>query len=310
MSEKISVVIPVFNGEKSLESLNDRLINIFDQYGHSYEIIFINDGSEDNSWQKLKKIKSIAGENIVIINLMRNFGQHNALLCGFNNCHGDLVITMDDDLQHPPEELPILLDHIKRFPEIDVVIGVPEDPKKSFIKRIGSIILNIMISKALGKPKDIKTSPLRVIRKRVVENLKHNGSKTPAIGAMLFKYTKSIENVLIKNDKRQYGKSGYSLRGSVRLFLNYILNYSNLPFKYMSFLGFITSFSGFVLAIWYLFRYIIGAITIPGWTILVILVLILGGLILLSLGIIGEYLFRVIGEVNHSPQFIIKEKIE
>ena len=155
---------------------------------------------------------------------------------------------------------------------------------------MGSNILNSLISKLLKKPKSLRMGSFRIIRKRVVDVLKTNNTKTPALGAMLFKYTISIKNITVINEKREFGKSGYTIKRSFKLFLNYIINYSRLPLKFMSYIGFVSSFIGFALAVVYLIKYLSGSITIPGWTTLVILVLILGGLILLSLGIIGEYL--------------------
>lgn len=293
MRDFISILIPVYFSEKSLNLLYDRLINVMDSIDVDYEIVMVNDGSTDDSWKIISEL-SEKDKRVVGVNLMRNSGQHTALLCGMNYCKGDYVVTIDDDLQNPPEEIKRMYEYIKSKPALDVLIGVPDEPQKSIVKNLGSILLNRMVSHILGKPKDLKMASFRIMRKVLVENLCKNKTKTPAIGAMLFKYTKSIENIVVQHDPRFYGKSGYSFKASVKLFSNYIINFSRLPLRWMISVGFSTAVIGFVLILYYLFRYFIGSVTVPGWTTMVVLLLILGGLILSSLGIIGEYIYSIL----------------
>lgn len=302
----ISIIIPCYNSEKSLTDLVSQLKNELKDF--TIEIILINDASLDNTWsviQKLqKKHKEVRG-----INLMKNFGQHSAIICGLNYTSGDYVITMDDDLQNPPEEILRMLEVLKQEEEIDAVIGIPKEPKKSFIKKIGSNLLNNLSSRILNKPKNLKMASFRAMRKTLVDEIKTNQTTNPAFGSLLLNYTRNIKNIEVKHDERKYGSSGYSLRKSIKLFLNNVLNYSTLPLRVVSNIGIASSITGFGLAIFYLVKYLIGKIAVPGWTSLIVIVLIFFGLILFALGIIGEYLIRIMSEVNHSRQYVIKNKI-
>jgi glycosyltransferase involved in cell wall biosynthesis len=184
MSKNISVIVPCYRSEKSLDELVNRLSDTLKD--DLLEIILINDSSPDNTW---KKITELAQTYSFVrgINLMRNFGQHSAIFCGFNHTSGDYVITIDDDLQNPPEEIIRMIEELEKDISLDIVLGVPKEPKKSFIKKIGSSYLNHLTSKILDKPKDLKMSSFRAIRKGLVDELKTNETTNPAIGSILFK---------------------------------------------------------------------------------------------------------------------------
>lgn len=306
MENKISVIVPCYNSEKTLVELVDRVISVLK--GDLLEIILINDASEDTTWSIIQEIAK-SQKKVRGINLMKNFGQHSALFCGLNHISGEVVITMDDDLQNPPEEIIKMMDLLGSDENIDAVIGVPGIVKQSIIKRMGSNFLNYISSKILNKPKDLKISSFRALRKNLVDEIKSNQTTNPAFGSLLLNYTRNIKNIEVRQDKRKFGNSGYSLSKSIKLFLNTVLNYSTLPLKIVSNIGIISSVVGFGLAIFYLIKYLIGNITVPGWTTIIVLLLIFFGLILFSLGIIGEYLIRIIREVNHSRQYIIKDKV-
>ena len=302
----ISVVVPCYNSENSLTTLVEQLTeNLGDKL---LEIIFINDASPDNTWQVIldlcKKYPLVKG-----INLMKNFGQHSAIICGLNYVSGDVVVTMDDDLQNPPSEIIKLVEELKHSPEIDAVIGVPKEPKKSLLKKMGSNYLNYISSKVLNKPKNLRMASFRALRRSLVDEIKTNSTTNPAFGSLLLNYTRNIKNIEVKHDERVFGNSGYSLRKSIKLFLNNVLNYSTLPLRLVSNIGIASSITGFALAIFYLYKYFVGQISVPGWTSLIVIVLIFSGLILFALGIIGEYLIRIISEVNHSRQYVIKTKV-
>lgn len=302
---RISIVVPCYNSQDSLMELVDRLQRTLKKSW--YELILINDASPDNTWEVIELLSSKYQE-VKGINLMKNFGQHAALLCGLNHVNGEFIVTIDDDLQNPPEEIIRMIEELEKNPLIDVVIGVPKEAKKSLVKKIGSNCLNRLTSIILDKPKDLKMSSFRVMRKRLVDEIKSNGTTNPAFGSLLLNYTRNIINLEVQHDERKYGASGYSLGKSIKLFLNNVLNYSTLPLRIVSNIGITASFIGLIMAIYYLFKYFMGHITVPGWTTLIVIVLFFSGLILFALGIIGEYLIRIISEVNHSRQFVIKQK--
>lgn len=304
MKSKISVVIPCFNAEKTLAELVHRITITLD--GSLHEIILINDASTDKTWPAIREL--VSKQNTVKgINLMKNFGQHAAILCGLNYVSGDIIVTMDDDLQHPPEEISKLVHFLESDLNADAVLGIPVDPKKSLIKRLGSNFFNRISTKILNKPRDLKLSSFRALRRNLVDEIKTNQTTNPAFGSLLLHYTRSVKSVEVQHTKRNFGSSGYGMGKSISLFLNAVLNYSTLPLKIVSNIGIISSFTGFGLAIFYLFKYFIGDITVPGWTTIIVLLLFFFGLILFSIGIIGEYLIRIIREVNHTRQYVIKE---
>jgi glycosyltransferase involved in cell wall biosynthesis len=304
----ISVVIPVYNGEKTLEELTQRISEQLKGLAQTWEIVFVNDHSSDNSMNVLEKLYVKDPQHIKIISFAKNFGQHNAIICGFEYCSGDVVITMDDDLQHPPEEIPNLVDPLRANPGLEVVIGIPEAAQKSYLKKLGSALLNILVSKIQNKPRNLKMASFRAMRSKLAKQLADTRTSTPAIGSLILSQTRQILNVKVRNEVRRFGNSGYSLGKSARLFLNNLMHHSALPLKAVSMLGLLSSLVGFGLSIFYLVRYFTGAIAVPGWTTLVLLLLIFNGIILLSIGIIGEYLIRIITEVNGSPRYVIHKK--
>lgn len=306
MKNNISVIIPCYNSEKTLAELVIRITAVLNTSLH--EIILINDASLDKTWPAIQEIVKTQNK-VKGINLMRNFGQHSALLCGLNYVSGEVIITMDDDLQNPPEEISKLVNLLESDQNIDAVIGIPKKAKQSFIKRLGSKFLNHVSSKILNKPKDLKVSSFRALRRSLVDEMKTNQTTNPAFSSILLNYTRNVKNVEVQHAKRTYGNSGYGMGKSVKLFLNAVLNYSTLPLKIVSNIGIIASIAGFGLAIFYLIKYFIGNITVPGWTTIIVLLLFFFGLILFSIGIIGEYLIRIISEVNHTRQYVIKDKV-
>ncbi len=305
MKKKISVIIPCYNSENTLVELVRRIVSALNE--NLLEIILINDASQDNTWFVIQDIAK-AHDQVKGINLMRNFGQHSAILCGLNYVSGEVVITMDDDLQNPPEEISKLSDLLESDKNIDAVFGIPTIVRQSFVKRMGSNYLNHISSKILNKPKDLKISSFRALRRNLVDEIKTNQTTNPAISSLILNYTRNIKNVEVQHDWRKQGKSGYSLSKSIKLFLNTVLNYSTLPLKVVSNIGILSSFAGFGLAIFYLIKYFVGNISVPGWTTIIVLLLFFFGIILFSIGIIGEYLIRIITEVNHTKQYVIKGK--
>jgi len=306
MKKKISVVIPCYNSEKMLVELVRRISSALND--SSLEIILINDASQDNTWSVILELTNLTNR-VKGINLMKNFGQHSALLCGLNYASGEVIITMDDDLQNPPEEIQKMINLLESDDNLDAVIGIPKKAKQSFIKRLGSNYLNHINSKIFNKPKNLKMSSFRALRRNLVDEIKTNQTTNPALGSMIWNYTRNVRNIEVQHDNRRYGNSGYSMQKSVRLFLNNILNNSTLPLKIVSNIGILASVIGFGLAIFYLLKYFVGNISVPGWTTIIVLLLFFFGLILFSIGIIGEYLIRIITEVNHTRQYVIKEKV-
>ncbi len=303
-----SITIPVYNSEKTLPELIERLTQVMDKIGQIYEIILVNDVSMDNSWEAIVKLKEKYPQ-ISAFNLMNNVGQNRALMCAFDNVNGEYVITMDDDLQNPPEEIPKLIKAIKNSPEMDCIIGVPRKKHHSFYRNLGTLFVRYINNKIVGKPKELKTSSFRIFKRYIKNALILYKTRNPVITALILKSTKHIANITIEHCDRKHGSSGYSLSCLFKVTLDNVLNFSTLPLKFISCLGLVVSLGSLLLLIFYIITYFQGAIKIPCWITLVFLLTFFCGLVFFSIGLIGEYLIRIIQEVNHSPRYIIRDKL-
>jgi|APSaa5957512535_1039671.scaffolds.fasta_scaffold12776_4 polyisoprenyl-phosphate glycosyltransferase len=287
-----SVVVPVYNSEKTIVKLVNGVINILEIYGELFEIILVDDCSNDQSWKLIKNIAK-DNQNIISIQLMRNFGQGSATLAGLESSSGKFIITMDDDLQHPPEELPKLIESIHADEDIDVVIGTPEEKIHHKVRNYGSSFVNKMNTLFLGKPEDLRFTGFRIIRKNVVDALLLFNIPYPALGPMIVNTTSRVKNIEFKHEKRVHGKSNYSLRKLLKQFLSNFIGYSVLPLHMLAIIGAIGMVVSTFTGLYFLFQYIVVGISVPGWTTLLLILLILMGFTFLSFSIIGEYLLRV-----------------
>lgn len=301
-----SIVIPVFNGEKSIEELYERVKIIFNQIDKKFEIIFVDDNSKDNSFEVLCKLHE-KYNNVKIIQLARNFGQHKALLCGMHYINGEYVITMDDDLQHPPEEIPKLINAMDRNPEIDVVIGKYDTKKHNLIRNMGTKLTNWFTSMIFKKDKNLKLTSFRLMKRYIVDALLESQTITPRIGTMLLQVNSRILNINIHHETRKYGRSGYSFNRLVKDFFNNIITNSDWPLRVVGKLGILSCIGSFGLALYYVSRYFIRGISIAGWTTLTVLLLFFSGLILLSLGILGNYMVLILKETKKMPLYVIRD---
>lgn len=307
MKTEFSIVIPVYRGAKTLPDLCNRIQKVFQNISQNYEIILVDDASPDDSWQIMQKLR--AGDvRIKLIQHMRNFGQHPAILCGLRHSSGDFVITMDDDLQHPPEEIPRLITAIKSDNKNDVVVGAYINKQHSWFRNLGTKFINITTSYILGKDPKLQLTSFRIIRRCIVNDLNNNKSPSPRIGLILLTITQKITNVPIYHQPRKHGCSGYSFPRMVANTLDNILTYSSLPLRFVSYVGFSSSFLSIFLALYYLLQYFLKGIGIAGWMSTILLLLFCFGILLFSMGIIGEYLIRILREVNNLPQYVIRKK--
>ncbi len=308
MKKSISVVIPVFNAENSLPELSERLISIFEnQIKHDFEIILVNDGSKDRSWEIMKQLNE-KDSRIKIIDLAKNSGQHAAMHCGLQHFSGDYVLLMDDDLQHPPEEIPKLISHIMANPNIDVVIGAFAEKKHSIIRNTGSKAMQIVSKKMFKTESNLKFTNFRIMRADIAHAIAKININKPRIGHLILYTTKNISSVIVNHDERKYGKSGYTMPRLVKDFLLNIINNSAIPLKLISSMGLIISILSFLLGLFYLVRFMINGTSVAGWTSLIVITTLLSGFILFSLGIIGEYLIRILTETKKLPNYLEREK--
>lgn len=229
-----SIVIPVYNSAQSLLELYERIKKVMENNGIEFEIIMVDDQSRDESYQVMKKLRE-QDKRVKIIKLACNAGQHSATLCGIRYAKGDYVITMDDDLQQLPEEIPRLFDKIKEG-YYDVVFGIPYAKKHRFYRNWGSKLIDKCLNLIYDKPPDLKVSSFRIMHREMALKLAKTNRENIYLAALILKNTSHIANQEVKHDRRKYGASNYNLRKSFRLALDLLFNYSDLPFKVISFL--------------------------------------------------------------------------
>lgn len=302
-----SIVIPVYNSETSLEELIARIEQVFNKMHVSFEIIMIDDYSTDRSWVILKKLH-VNNPRIKIIRLIRNFGQHNTILAGLNISKGDFVITLDDDLQHPPEEIPKLISKINEG--YNIVYGRYPPHHNSFTENFLSMVYQKLVHKILEAPEDIFFSSYVIFRKETIKNMIAIKSTYPFLPAMAIKSSplKKISNIDVIHRPRLKGSSNYGLIKYLKYSLNLIVNYSSYPLVFVALFGFFISIVSFCIGIWIIFQKIINpSYGVIGWNSLMVAICFIGGAILTSMGIIGEYLQRIITETSHGQQYVIGE---
>jgi len=303
-----SIVVPVYNSEKTLELLYKRVTEIFEaKYNGDFELVLVDDCSQDHSAEVMRLLRE-QDLRVKIIFLAKNFGQHRALLCGFHNCKGEYIITMDDDLQHPPEEIPKLIEYMQAHSDVDVVVGNYLVKKHGIVRNMGTKMTNWFTSKIFHKNKNLHLTSFRLIKRYVVEGICDIQVANPRIGHLLLQVTNRIRNVDVRHDSRLYGKSGYSFGRLVRDFTNNILNNSDLPLAILGRLGFFSFIISILMIIYYIARYFIFGLSVQGFTTIVVLLLALGGLILFGIGLIGRYMIQLNSEVKKIPNYVIRSK--
>ena len=302
-----SVVVPVYNSEKSLPILYDRLTNVFDnELKQPFELILVDDCSRDNSY-KIIKLLVEKDPRVKGIQLSVNHGQQKAVLCGFRHAKGDFIITMDEDLQHPPEQIHILIDEMNKSDDWDVIMGAYDTKQHNFIRRFGSSLMNLSHNIIYKKPKDLHMTSFRLIRRYVIDNLNRINVSQPTVGVLLLQTTKRIKNVQVHHDKRAYGKSGYDFKKLVKLFLRNVITNSDLPLLAVMYFGIFSLIASICLGLFFLIRYFIIGISITGWTSTILLLLFFGGATLFSIGLIGRYLINIMLEAKKIPSYFIRQ---
>ena len=299
-----SIIIPVYNSQDNLEKLHLRLTQTLSKISKKYEIIFINDNSPDKSWEVLNKIYQ-KDKNVKIINLMRNFGQHNAIICGMNQAHGDFIITMDDDLQNPPEEIPKLIKKIQEG--YDLIYGKYRKKGHNLFRNFSTKFINYALS-IITKQK-VEITAFRIIRQEVIQNIIKFKNFNVNIDFLLSNIVGSTKTswCLVRHDLRLTGKSGYSLKKLISFTTNLVLNFSVFPLKIASILGLSFAFLSLIITIILLIMHFMNIFRVSGWVSIIISITFFSGLILFVLGIIGEYLSRIYYHSIGKPQYIIRE---
>jgi len=303
--KEISIVIPVYNSQDNINELyrqiNDALKEI------KFEIIFINDGSKDRSWDVLKKLAAV-NENAIAINFRKNFGQDNALMAGISQSSGEYIVIMDDDLQHSPYDILKLYDCCKEG--YDVCYAHFQEKQQRVWKNFGSSLNGAFARWLLKKPKGIYMSPFKIIKKDVAKSFLQYSGPFPYIDGLILDFTNNLTSVDVEHYKRYKGKSNYNFFRSFSVFLKTLTSFSVIPLRIATIIGFVSSITGFIIAIYFVIEYFTMNYIVEGWTSLIITLLIIGGILLMSIGLIGEYIGRMFLTLNKKPQFSISEIIK
>ncbi len=301
-----SIVIPVYNSGDWIEELVCEIEKVMNQVTQDYEIICVNDGSPKlNTWPSLKKACMVA-KHLKAINLHYNAGQFNAVMCGLTHTKGKYVITMDDDFQHNPKEILKLIAKMQEC-DCDCVIAAFDEKKHGLFRKLGSAFTNWLSEKIYNKPKGITSTSFRLLKRELVEAVIEYRGKHPQIGPLIFSITKNIVTADVEHKERAYGKSGYTMGRLVKETFNVIINGSTAPIDLVSVTGIGISGFAFLLTIAYLIRYLMGGILVQGFTTLILLISFFFGLVLLSIGIIGKYIVRLVDNAIGLPAYAIRE---
>jgi glycosyltransferase involved in cell wall biosynthesis len=302
----VSVVVPVYNSGATLTELVNRLHMVLSGFADTFEIILVNDGSHDHSWQVIRDVvaryPSVRG-----IDLMRNYGQHNALLAGIRRARYEIIVTIDDDLQHPPEEIPKLLTKLSEG--YDIVYGKPAQRNHSAWRNVFSKMLKTVLRIVLGSEMAAHSSAFRAFRSGLRRGFDGFTGAQLSLDVLLSWSAARVTHVPVKHCARRVGKSGYTFGKLMLLSLNMVTGYSILPLRLASGLGLTTSFLGFLMFLYVVIRRLLRVTYVPGSAFLASEVALLAGLQLFAIGVIGEYVARLHFRTMGKPPYSIRVEV-
>ena len=304
---RYSYVIPCYRSEKTIKAVVDELIaQNKTEHIDDYEIILVNDCSPDNVWSVIAEM-AMNNPDIKAVNLAKNFGQHAALLAGYARVTGDYVVSLDDDGQTPIDEMGKLIEELSK--DNDVVYAYYEDIKQKKYRKFGTSVATKMSTKILGAPKDFKGSSFYIAKRFVIDEMIKYNNPYPYLLGLVLRVTRKIGYVETTHRSRLEGRSGYSFRSLISLWMNGFTAFSVKPLEISTLIGVITAFSGFIFGIVTVVRKIINPDIIAGWSSVISILLLVGGMILLMLGMIGEYIGRIYICINEAPQYVVREEM-
>ncbi len=308
--DSLSIVIPVFNSESTIQALIEKIHKELSPFFTRIEIILVNDGSSDKSHERVLEIIDKYPDIIKYANLARNFGEHNAVMCGLRFVSCECAVIIDDDFQNPPAEILKLVQKLSEG--YDVVYSYYEHKQHHWFRNIGSKFNDWASVSLLNKPKGLYLSSFKVMTKFLAKTVTLYNGPFPYIDGLILRSTHSIGTQLCEHQARDIGQSNYNLRRLVRLWLNMATSFSIVPLRLSSILGFIMSGVGFLLALFFIISWSVGGLftheDFPrGWASLIVSITIFAGIQLVVLGTVGEYVGRIFLTQNQQPQFIIRQ---
>lgn len=302
----LSIVIPVYNGELTVKKLLENIIKYFKSTDFTYQVVFVNDCGNDNSLSVLKKLENEFSELVTLVKLHRNYGQHNAIISAFSYCSGDFIITMDEDLQHNPFDIEILLKKQKEK-NYDVVYGTYDSLKHSGFRNLSSRIMKKVLSKCIPELHN-DYSAFRLLKSKVAKETINMHNSYTFLDGYLTWITSHVSSTKVSHNERYAGESSYGIRKLIEHSLNIIFTFSNFPIRLLSY----TSLLVFVLTLFYSTYVVIRKFLyddfLAGYPALIISIGFGFSFLLLGLGIVGEYLFRISLKTTNRPNYIVRDE--
>lgn len=305
--KKVSFVIPCYRSEKTLEGVIAEIKEAMTKLNqYTFEIILVNDSSPDNTWETIEKL-SEENANITGVNFSKNFGQHAALMAGMRETSGDYVVCLDDDGQTPADEVDKLLAALEDG--YDAVYAKYGNKKHSLFRNFGSRVNDMMTRIMLGKPKELFVSSYFGVKRFVVDDMMRYQNSYPYVIGLVLRATKNIANVEVTHREREEGRSGYTLKKLLGLWFNGFTAFSVTPLRIATVIGIFCAFVGFAYGIYVFVRRLLDPNMVMGFSSLMCVILFVGGMMMIMLGLVGEYIGRIYISLNNSPQYVIREKI-
>ncbi len=301
---QLSIVVPVYRSATCLPELARRARDHLARQFDSYELILVNDGSPDKSWDVIVQLTR-ENDFITGVNLRRNVGQDNAIMAGLNVATGDVIVIMDDDLQHDPADISSLQARIQNG--FDVVYARFEHKRQALWKNLGSWFNDRFAIMTLGKPKNIYMSPYKAIRREAVDEIIKYTGPYPYVDGLIFTVTSNISEVPATHHARFAGKGNYNLLRSIGVWLKLATGFSVIPLRLVTFLGGVISLLSFALASYFVVEALLLEREPSGWPSTIVAILFMGGIQLIGIGAVGEYIGRIFMTQNQRPQFTVKE---
>ena len=301
-----SIVIPVFNSVGVVGSTIDSVAQVFEDAALRYQIVLVNDGSRDGSWEVIAE-RARNSPHVIALNLLRNYGQHHANLAGMRESTGDYVITLDDDLQNPPDQALLLID--RAMHGHDVVFGRFERKQAVGYRQLGSKLISLLNRRVFGQPPGLAVSNFRILRRDVVDRICASRTAHPYVTGQALMFSNDATDVVVRHDARAVGTSNYGVRRILSLVLAILFSYSVFPLRAAAAVGFLVALGSFLLGLFYLVRSLFVQSDVPGWTTIAVLLALLNGVVIMLLSMLGEYVVRTLDAVSTVSSYHVTERV-
>ncbi len=301
-----SVVVPVYNSAPLVGTTLDGLLAMFGERGLRHQVVLVNDGSRDDSWAVISQ-RARTSDHVLAVNLLKNYGQHHANLAGLREATGDYVITMDDDGQNPPDQVPLLIDAAMRGH--DAVFGAFEQKQAAGYRRLGSTLIGMVNRRIFAQPPDLTVTNFRILRRDVVDRICASRTAYPYLTGQTLMYSSNRANVSVRHEPRAVGVSTYSLPRILRLVMTILFSYSSFPLRFLALVGFGVAGVSFLLGAFYLVTGLVTETRVEGWTTIAVMLAVFNGFTIGLLSMLGEYVVRTLNTVSAQDTYHVLERV-